>query len=116
MYNLFGFQRKLNYEEMNANHEVITEFCSKYRPELIAIGGIIAERNGLANAHEYIRFMKDLSIDEFVGNYLVSLLNNNSVKMYRNVLDGKMTFTDFVKTQLGNELTKKFEKFVNEAI
>lgn len=106
----------LTYNEMKSNHEVIKSFCCQNRHALTVVGGILAEGIGLANRDDYINFMNELTIDEFIGNYLTALLNCACIDAYKKVNSGKMGFYDFVEEYNGKLTRKELEKYMEEHV
>lgn len=82
------------YEDIKSNYETIKEMCKKYRKELTVYGGVLGEHTGLLDCSEYVKFMNELSFEEFVGNFLTGLLNEDVISIYRDVLDGETAFED----------------------
>ena len=70
-------------KELYSNIEVVRKFAKMYRPELTIIGGVIGEENGLMKCDDYIEAINKLSDDEFVGNYLISVMNPGAMDIYR---------------------------------
>ena len=61
-------------KELYSNIEVVRKFAKMYRPEVTIIGGVIGEEKGLMKCDDYIEAINKLSDDEFVDNYLISIL------------------------------------------
>ena len=70
-------------KELYSNIEVVRKFTKMYRLELTIINGVIGEENGLMKCDDYIEAMNKLSDDEFVGNYLISVMNPGAIDIYR---------------------------------
>lgn len=100
----------MNYTEMKSNHEVIKSFCAQNRYGLTVTAGILAESNYLADRHEFMQFMDDLTMSEFVGNYLTALLNDTVIEFYRQVNNGKLGFLDFVEMAVGKSVRDSVQK------
>ena len=100
----------MNYTEMKSNHEVIKTFCAQNRYGLTVTAGVLAESIYLADRHEYMQFMNDLTMDEFVGNYLTALLNNAAIEFYRQVNNGELGFLDFVEKTVGKSVRDSVQK------
>ena len=100
----------MNYTEMKSNHEVIKSFCAQNRYGLTVTAGILAESSYLADRHEFMQFMDDLTMDEFVGNYLTALLNDTAIEFYRQVNNGELGFLDFVEENLGKSVRDSVQK------
>lgn len=102
-----------NLKTMKEEHEIIKEFCIKFRIELTIAAGIFGEIIGLVNYDDYVEFTNDLSDDEFVGNYLVALLSGTSVTWYRPILDGEKTFEDFLVETMDKEQINLYREKLN---
>lgn len=48
------------------------------------------------NPEEYIEFINDLSMDEFIGNNLTALMNDATINCFTEILAGRITFEDVV--------------------
>lgn len=101
-----------NYDEMKFRHEVIKAFCAQHRYGLTVVGGVLAERQRLANREDYMKFLDDLSIDEFTGNYLTALLTPFAVDIYKRVLDGEMSFYDFIEQVGGKDVRDAVQEII----
>ena len=102
------------YENMKSNYETIKEICAKYRKELTVYGGVLGEHGGLVDCSEYIKFMNELSFEEFVGNFMTGLLNDDVISIYRDVLDGVNTFekiTSAFGEDIKNNYLEELKKF-----
>ena len=84
------------YEDMKSNYETIKEFCHLYRTELTVFAGVLCEQLGGLTYSDYVKFMNELSDEEFVGNYLNGLLSDIPVDDYRLLVN--MLKTALVKT------------------
>lgn len=104
----------MNLKTMKEEHEIIKEFCIKFRTELTIAAGIFGEFMGLVNCDDYVEFMNDLSNDEFVGNYLVALFNDTTETWYRPVLNGEKTFEDFLAESMDEEQLELFREKMNK--
>ena len=100
----------MNYTEMKSNHEVIKSFCAQNRYGLTVTAGILAESNYLADRHEFMQFMDDLTMNEFVGNCLTALFNDTVIELYRQVNNGKLGFLDFVEMTVGKSVRDSVQK------
>ena len=100
----------MNYTEMKSNYEVIKSFCAQNRYGLTVTAGILAESNYLADRHEFMQFMDDLTMNEFVGNYLTALFNDTVIEFYRQVNNGKLGFLDFVEMTVGKSVRDSVQK------
>ena len=100
----------MNYAEMKSNYEVIKTFCAQNRYGLTVTAGVLAESNYFADRHEFMRFMDDLTMDEFVGNYLTALLNNAAIEFYRQVNNDELGFLDFVEMTVGKSVRDSVQK------
>ena len=102
------------YENMKSNYETIKEFCHSYRVELTVYAGIIVEQLGGCTYSDYVKFMNELSDEEFVGNYLNGLLADTPVDDYRPILDGKMTFDEYVENCVGEDIVNIYYEKMKE--
>lgn len=102
------------YENMKSNYETIKEICAKYRKELTVYGGVLGEHGGFVDCSEYIKFMNELSFEEFVGNFMTGLLNEDVISIYRDVLDGVNTFEEITSVfgeDIKNNYLEELKKF-----
>lgn len=99
-----------NYTKMKANHEVIKTFCVQNRYALTVVGGITAEALNLSTYEDYTKFLEELTMDEFVGNYLTALFNENALEGYRKVNTGEIGFYDFLDKYVGKTVRILFEE------
>lgn len=104
-----------NYDEMKSRYEVIKTFCAQHRYGLTVAGGVLAERLCLANRKDYMKFLNDLSIEEFTGNYLTGLLNPLSVDLYKKVIDGEMGFYDFIEQTSDKKLRRTVQEIIENS-
>lgn len=104
-----------NYDEMKSSHEVIKAFCAQYRHGLTVVGGILAERQCVANREDYTKFLNDLSIDEFTGNYLIALVTPFAVEAYKRVLDGEMSFYDLIEQTVGEDVRDAVQEIIENS-
>ena len=58
--------------------------------------------------------MNELSDEEFVGNYLNGLLSDIPVDDYRPILDGKMTFGEYVENCVGEDIVNVYHEKMKE--
>ena len=100
----------MNYTEMKSNYEVIKTFCAQHRYGLTVTAGILAESNYLADQHEFMQFMDDLTMNEFVGNYLTALFSDTAIEFYRQVNNGELGFLDFVEKIVGKSMRDSVQK------
>ena len=102
------------YENMKSNYEIIKEICEKYRKELTVYGGVLGEHAGLIDCSEYVKFMNELSFEEFVGNFMTGLLNEDVISIYRDILDGVNTFEEITSVygeDIKNNYLEELKKF-----
>ena len=100
----------MNYYEMKKRQATIKEYCKMFRKELTIFGGIVGEHFGLLEFDEYIRFMNELTEDEFEGNYLQNISNEMYYDFTKKLVDGEITFIEYVE-----EVNEAFtERFVEE--
>ena len=100
----------MNYTEMKSNREAIKTFCAQHRYGLTVTAGALAESIYAADRHEFMQFLDDLTMDEFVGNYLTALLNNAAIEFYRQVNNGELGFLDFVEKTVGKSVRDSVQK------
>ena len=100
----------MNYTEMKSRHEVIKTFCAQHRYGLTVAAGVFVESNYLADRHEYMQFMDDLTMDEFAGNYLTALFSDTAIELYRQVNNGELGFLDFVEKTVGKSVKDSVQK------
>ena len=100
----------MNYTEMKSRHEVIKTFCAQNRYGLTVTAGVLAESNYLADRHEFMQFMDDLTMNEFVGNYLTALFSDTAIEFYRQVNNGELGFLDFVEKTVGKSVRDSVQK------
>lgn len=99
-----------NYTEMKANYEVIKTFCVQNRYALTVVGGIYAETMRLSTYEDYTKFLEELTMDEFVGNYLTLMFNEHALEGYRKVNTGEIGFYDFLDKYVGKMVRIAFEE------
>lgn len=89
----------LNRKDLEANYEVISQVCKRYRKELTIYQGAIIDKHSYlgVDVNGYIEFMNTLSLDIFIGNMLSDLLNPVSIDVYKQLLTNELTFEEFVK-------------------
>lgn len=105
----------VSYDEMKSRYEVLKAFCDQYRYELTVTGGILAERLGLMNHEDYMKFLNDLSLDEFTGNYFTALLTPFAIDIYKSVLDDTMSFYDFIEQTYNKDLRDAVQEFIENS-
>lgn len=98
--------------EIDERFEIIKEYCKKFRKELTIYGAVLAEKNWMCSAHNYIEFMNSLSSEVFLGNYLTALFNITAIPMINDILENG--FEDFVTTSFSNSEEKRFYELLNE--
>lgn len=99
-----------NYTEMKANREVIKTFCVQNRYALTVVGGIYAESMKLSTYEDYTKFLEELTMDEFVGNYLTALFNKHALEGYQKVNNGEIGFYEFLDRYVGLSTRIAFEE------
>lgn len=104
-----------NYDEMKTGYEVVKTYCTQYRRGLTAVGGILAERHHVANREDYTKFLNDLSIDEFTGNYLIALGIPFAVELYKRVLDDEISFYDLVEQTVGEDVRDAVQEIIENS-
>ena len=84
---------KYDYKKMKENYEVIRKVCEKYRNEFTAFCAAYGFEIGLFNeCNDYISFMNELTFDEFVGNQMAGLLDENMINIYKRIISGDLAF------------------------
>ncbi len=86
----------LSRNDLEANYEVISQACKRYRKELTIYQAAIIDEIDV-DANDYIEFMNALSLDIFIGNMLCGLLNPVSMDIYKQLLTNELTFEEFVE-------------------
>ena len=99
-----------NYTEMKANYEVIKTFCVQNRYALTGVGGMYAETMKVSTYEDYTKVLEELTMDEFVGNYLTALCNEHALEGYRKVNTGEIGFYDFLDKYVGKMVRIAFEE------
>lgn len=102
--------------DLRHNHEVIKEFCTRYRAELTAFGGFYGEYvdSNIIDHEEYIKFMNSMSIDTFVGNYYFGLTNEGMIESYQKVLNGEVDIYEYFEAVLPDfeEITQQVKEYL----
>lgn len=106
-----------SYESMVEDYRLIKEFCSTYRTELNIVGALMSENYLLTTYDDYMKFISDLSDDEFYANYLGCLLNDVSMFLIRSLMKGVTSIDDYVKAILNfdESIYKKYLRKVKKA-
>ena len=102
------------YEDIKTNYETIKEFCKAYRAELTVYAGVFCEEFGGCTYSDYVKFMNELSDEEFVGNYLNGLLTDTPVTDFRPILDGEITFGEYVKKYVDENVVNTYYEKMKE--
>ena len=101
------------YAQMKENYEIIRKFSEMYRKDLTLLAATAGENCGLVSREDYIKFADEMTLDEFVGNQLVGLLNSENIETFRKILDGEMEFremvSDILSDEIWNEVCRKIE-------
>lgn len=86
-------------KDLKANYEVIRQVCEKYRKELTSYQGVIIDKYSEldVDVNDYIKFMNTLPLDVFIGNLLVDLLNSGNMESYKELMNDKITFKEFIE-------------------
>lgn len=100
------------YEAFKSNYKVIKDFCAKYRNELTDMQAKVMITLGMSTYSDFIKFMNELTFDEFVGNQLMAVTNNESIEMYQKILDGEMEFEELAELCIGSY--SELNDFINE--
>lgn len=86
------------YKELERNYKIIKKFAIRYRKELTVYQGAFAESCGSISCSDYVKFMNNLSDDEFAGSMMLDiLLAPNDIEQ---ILDGKNDFDSLVTEYL----------------
>ena len=101
------------YEDIKTNYETIKEFCHSYRTELTVFAGVLCEKLGGVTYSDYVKFMNELSDEEFVGNYLTGLLTDAPVEDFRPILNGEKTFGEYVEDYVGEDIVNAYYEKMN---
>ena len=88
------------YEELNRRQEIVRKAVQKFRNEFIAVQVSILDELVIADLgndaefdrESYIRFMKDMPEDVFVGNQLTALLIPEAIELIEEAVE-KNDFT-----------------------
>lgn len=91
-----------DYNEFKTNHEVVKEYCHKYRAEITDMQGKVLDKLGMATYSGYTEFMNEMSMDEFIGNNLTCVMNEYVIGMIKQILDGEMEFEEFAELFISN--------------
>ena len=104
----------LNRNDFEANYEVISQTCKRYRKELtIYQAAIIDDYPWLeVDVNVFIEFMNTLSLDIFIGNMLCGLLIPASIDIYKKLLTNELTFEEFVEKDGGICDINKFHELM----
>lgn len=86
----------LPYEELEERHDTIKEFGTKYRKEVIKFQAWVSEINGLCSSEDYKKLVDEWTLDEFIGNLMNGIPNDDAIQSYRKVLDGEQTIDEFL--------------------
>ena len=97
---------------LEKNYEVIKEVCTRYRKEMTIYGGVIGDKYyDVFDSEEYIKFMNQLPLDVFIGNYLTALYNEETINLYLRLLE----INDFIvwtKEILSPEMAKEIMTYL----
>ena len=106
-----------SYESMVEDYGLIKEFCSLYRTELNIVGALMSENYSLTTYDDYMKFINNLSDEEFYANYLICLLNDASMFLIRSLMNGVNSIDDYVKAifNFDENIYKKYLRKVKKA-
>lgn len=96
--------------ELHERKEVIRKLTKKRRKELSVYGGVICDMAGLCSYDEYIEFMNSLTDDEFVGNYLILLMNEEGYSIWTKLIDDNVAFEDVIKSCNGEYFMDEYRR------
>ena len=103
-----------NRKDLEANYEVISQVCKRYRKELTIYQAAIIDKFPCldVDVNGYIEFMNTLSLDIFIGNMLCGLLNPVSMDIYKQLLTNELTFEEFVEKMVDICDVNKFHELM----
>ena len=104
----------LTYEGMKSNYEIIKGLCRSYRTELTVYAGILGEQFGCCTYSDYVKFMNELSDEEFVGSYLNGLLTDVPVNDFRPILDEEKTFGEYIEQYCDEDIVNAYYEKMKE--
>ena len=96
------------YEDMKQNYEIIKEFCKNYRKELTVYAGVLTEQYGGCTYSDYVKFVNELSEEEFLGNYLSGLLTDEPVNEFKQIINGEQTFVEYISKIVNDDVVKYY--------
>ena len=107
-----------DYNKMKRNYEIIKEVSKKYRIEFTALQSAIAEYYGLTTSSDYEKFTNELSDDEFTANLLSSLYVDDVVDKFKELIDDKISFDDYIDEFYGqyglDEIVEIYNKNISK--
>ena len=104
----------LTYEGMKSNYKIIKGLCRSYRTELTVYAGILSEQFGGCTYSDYVKFMNELSDEEFVGSYLNGLLTDVPVNDFRPILDEEKTFGEYIEQYCDEDIVNAYYEKMKE--
>ncbi len=87
----------LNYERYMEHREIVREVCKKYRKEVTINCGIIQNEYNICSYEETIKFLNQLSYDEFCAFFYTAIGVDEYITYYKQLLDDKITFIDIIE-------------------
>ena len=104
----------LSRNDLEANYEVISQACKRYRKELTIYQAAIIDKYSWidVDVNNFIEFMNALSLDIFIGNMLCGLLDPVSIDIYKQLLTNKLTFEEFVEKKVDSCDINKFHELM----
>ena len=96
------------YKDMKQNYEIIKDFCIFYRKELTVYAGVLLEQYGGCAYSDYVKFVNELSEEEFLGNYLSGLLTDEPVNEFKQIVNGEQTFVEYIGKMVNDDIVKDY--------
>ena len=104
----------IDYETMHKNVKIIKEFSAKYYKERMILSGVVCELIGACSCDDYMKIVGELNTDENIGNYMAGLTATYGVERMKQVLDGIITFDEWMSTYLTDEGFKLYKKYMKK--
>ena len=86
----------LSYNELKERHDTIKDFGTKYRKEITEFQAWVCGIKDLCSSEEYKRLVDEWRLDEFIGNLMNGIFNDDAIQQYKKVLDGEQSIDDFI--------------------
>lgn len=107
-------KKMVSEKTLNKRYGIIYEFCKKYREELTDYASAVAEYLDIAKFEDYKKFSNELSLDAFVGNYLISLTNSVTVNKYKKILNNEIMLMDYFNEETERILFITYEEILED--